>query len=448
MAFTRCGTTIGWILLSVVISGADLDRAVVSQMRLAVPGTDQVRVVARVQAAPELDVVVLLAGSRDWPPGQDQWLWWDTKRTLGIFLQRSDRAGTIYKIAIQKGLGDCEMRVERATGTDLVVSCRPEKENQRHHYKFLYDIRSKALTGQVDYQPFSMHRLFASDNSAVLVGSDGRKAGVLQFDALNDQIPFHLLSGSVAERWSVRANPTYARGGLGPTSGQMLDVPPRPFRTLRFGPDARFALVKNQSATPNTPGSGFTIIERLGNRTNAYPLPRTTYDEFARLRPGRVRDGHQRANTELAEEIGPAQITDGTLWIAKTFYDSEGNSGVGGFGFFDLRTKKYTVYSPPEVLDWSATAMLVEPEAAWIGLVYHGEYGDSSGGLIRFDRATETCLKIALPDFIYEMVRIGEDLVLATDFGAAVVRNGKVRRFFIGPNLRGQPLVSEALQAR
>src|SRR4051794_23865512 len=192
MAFTRCGTTIGWILLSVAISGADLDRAVVSQMRLTVPGTDQIRVVARVQAAPELDLVVLLAGSKDWPPGQGKWLWWDNNRTLGIFLQRSNHAGTMYKVAVRKGPGDCYMRVERVTATDLVVSCRPEKENQRHHYKFVYDIRSKALTGKVDYQPFSMPRLFASDVTAVLVGSDGKKAGVLQFDGLNDQIPFHL----------------------------------------------------------------------------------------------------------------------------------------------------------------------------------------------------------------------------------------------------------------
>src|SRR3954454_25224528 len=69
MAFARCATTIGWILLSVAISGADLDRAVVSQMRVTVPGTDQIRVVARVQAAPELDLVVLLAGSKDLATG-------------------------------------------------------------------------------------------------------------------------------------------------------------------------------------------------------------------------------------------------------------------------------------------------------------------------------------------------------------------------------------------
>jgi hypothetical protein len=142
--------------------------------------------------------------------------------------------------------------------------------------------------------------------------------------------------------------------------------------------------------------SGFTIIERLGKKNKAYPLPRTTYQEFARVRSSEVGAGYKPSTTKLAEEIGPAQVSEGTLWFAKTFYDSEGSTGVGGFGYFDTQTKSYKIYSPREVIDWSATAMLVEAEAVWIGLIHRGEYGDSSGGLLRFDRATGTCSKIAL----------------------------------------------------
>jgi hypothetical protein len=159
-----------------------------------------------------------------------------------------------------------------------------------------------------------------------------------------------------------------------------------------------------------------------------------------------VRDGYKRQVTELAEEIGPAQLADGTLWFAKTFYDDEGTTGVGGFGFFDPQTKRYKVYSPPAVLDWSATAILVERESVWIALSSRSEYRNTSGGLLRFDRGTETCTKVALPDITREMTRVGDSLILATDFGAAILRDGKLRRYFVDRTLRGDQLqVSEAV---
>lgn len=435
--------------LSTWMDGADLNTSLVSQMRLAVPGADQVRVLARAHADSELDVVITLAGTRDWPPGQNEWLWWDDKRILGIFLQRRDVAGIVYKIAVQKGPGDCEVRVERASGADVIVSCRPEKGNLHgRNHKFFYDIQSKALTGQLEYQPFSMPRLFVSEKAVVLVGSDRKRIQALEFDPLNHQSPFHLLKGTVAERWSEDAQASFGLNGVGPASEQVIDVPPRPFRTLRFGPGAQFSLVKDEPLTPDTPATGFKIIERLGKRTKAYPLPRTTHDEFARLRPGQVRNGYTPNVAEFDDEIGPTQVFDGTLWFAKTFYDGEGLTGVGGFGYFDAHAKMYKIYSPPEVVDWSASSMLVEPEALWIGLTSRGEYGDRSGGLLRFDRKTGTCSRLALPDLIYEIVRVGNSLVVATDFGAALIEDGKVRRFMLDQTRRGQLQVSEASEIR
>ncbi|MFL6449788.1 MAG: hypothetical protein ACJ746_19210 [Bryobacteraceae bacterium] len=161
-----------------------------------------------------------------------------------------------------------------------------------------------------------------------------------------------------------------------------------------------------------------------------------------------MRDGYRRQVTEFAEEIGPTQVFDDTLWFAKTFYDDEGTTGVGGFGFFDTETKRYKIYSPPDIMDWSATAMLVEPEAVWIALSSRTEGRDVSGGLLRFDRTTETCAKIALPDLIYEFARVGDSLILATDFGAAVLRDGKARRFFVDRTSRGHLQVSEAIIGR
>jgi hypothetical protein len=44
------------------------------------------------------------------------------------------------------------------------------------------------------------------------------------------------------------------------------------------------------------------------------------------------------------------------LWFGKTFYDGEGNSGVGGFGYFDTADRQYYLFTPPEVVDCAISA--------------------------------------------------------------------------------------------
>lgn len=71
-------------------------------------------------------------------------------------------------------------------------------------------------------------------------------------------------------------------------------------------------------------------------------------------------------------------------------------------------------------------------------------FGNRSGGLLRFDRKTGTCSRIPLSDLIYEIGRVGDNLILATDSGATLIEDGKVRRFMIDQTRRGQLQVSEA----
>ncbi len=237
--------------------------------------------------------------------------------------------------------------VERATATDLVVSCTPEKGDLRgFNYKFVYDVHSKALTGQVEYQPFPMPRLFVSGETPVLVGSDRKRMIALQFDALNDQIPFHLLKGPMAERWTERVNAAFGVRGFESGSERPSTYPRGPSGRSILVRSARFALIRNESLIPNTPASGFKIIERLGRRTKAYPLPRTTYDEFARLRPGRVRDGYQRQVTELAEEIGPAQVLRWHALVCEDILRQRGVNRSWWIRLFRYRKQRGTKSTP------------------------------------------------------------------------------------------------------
>jgi hypothetical protein len=55
-----------------------------------------------------------------------------------------------------------------------------------------------------------------------------------------------------------------------------------------------------------------------------HPLPQSTYQQFARARPQRVKDGYAEADTDISESVGPYQEEADRFWFGKIFYDGEG----------------------------------------------------------------------------------------------------------------------------
>jgi hypothetical protein len=371
-----------------------------------------------------LDIVVALDGEGGW---------WGPKSKLGLFLQRRTDAGLLYKIVVDNGQDDCYARVERATATDVVLSCTPEKGGPGLNRKFVYDIRAKALVKRVEYDPFAMRRIFVSAEKAVLVGADHRRLIVVEYDPGREP-SFRLLAGAEAEPWMRRAPFTTGTVGAGAEQRSEIYVQPREFKPVHFGPEGRFTFPDSKQA--------LLVVDRNGEE---FQLPQSTYGEFRVARPERVKDGYSREATAIEEIIGPWQIADGTLWFAKTFYDGEGTSGVGGFGFFDSQARKYRVYSPAEVRNWSATAMLVESDSVWLALAINGEGWVNAGGVVRFNRATQKVDRFGLREIVWEIARVSDRLVMATQFGAAVFDGEKLRRFFIDETTDGRLRVAEAI---
>ena len=62
--------------------------------------------------------------------------------------------------------------------------------------------------------------------------------------------------------------------------------------------------------------------------------------------------------------------------------------GVGDIGYFDTVTQDWVFLHIPEMAEWSASALLVELNAIWVGLVHQGDDGNTPGGLLRYDRAS------------------------------------------------------------
>ena len=64
---------------------------------------------------------------------------------------------------------------------------------------------------------------------------------------------------------------------------------------------------------------------------------------------------------------------------------------------------------------------------------------------MRFDRACERVEKFELREIAAKIARVGDRLLIATEFGAAVVEEGKVRRFFVDQMTGGGLRVVEGL---
>jgi hypothetical protein len=309
--------------------------------------------------------------------------WWFEKVTLSLFLQSVHDAGSIFKLAAERGpaLGDCYARVERIGPSDAVISCTPEKGAFGPLHKFVFDARAKALVGHIEYPRRPMWRIRVSQDRATFLSESG--TGIV-----------------------------YQPG----------KTPP-------------FVAVAEERVDP---------YGRLEEIKPPAPLPQSTYDEFAAARPPRVKDGNARKYTVIEEKIGPYQYVDGTLWFGKTFYDGEGMTGIGGFGYFDAKARRYRLFAPPEIAPWSATAIRVEPDAVWLALAERSEYITVAGGILRFDRASQQVERWPLRDVATGLARVGDRIVAATYFGIAVLDDGKLRRYFLDKTLDGRWRVVEA----
>jgi hypothetical protein len=177
-----------------------------------------------------------------------------------------------------------------------------------------------------------------------------------------------------------------------------------------------------------------------------HPMRQSTYDEFAQARPGRVANGYGD-DTVLEEEPGPYQIAGSRIWFGKTFYDGEGNSGVGGLGYFDTMTSQYAFLPVSGLADWSVSAILIEEDAAWIGLVNRGEGEDDGGGLIRYDFKSGISRRVLTEEMVHHIVRWKDRVYVVTKNGAYLVQENRlVKRYRVEPDIDNRfIIVSEDL---
>jgi len=203
------------------------------------------------------------------------------------------------------------------------------------------------------------------------------------------------------------------------------------------GDEAGQTIVAQLGPPGNLPDPGSHPLSDSYRSPISEPLPQSTYDEFARARPQRVRDGYTR-DSKIDERVGVYQAVGERIWFGKAFYDGEGTTGVGSIGYFDTRTKRFTMFSSPELANWSVSALFVETDVVWAGLVTYPEGATRSGGLIRYNLSTRNVRRYDLPDSTLTMFRQNDAFFIGTSNGLYILRNNRLTRFRFEPDLNGK----------
>jgi hypothetical protein len=414
------------------------DGAVIAALRRAAPAAANAVVIRRMRADNRLDLVLAIASRQPQSANPGARYWWSLQDRLGLFLQSRSDPGRVYRLAVEPGPNDdCSTSIERMTAQELVLSCVGEKWSTYDNRKLVYDIRAKAVVSYFSYPPYwtaqvlrggGGPRFVMANNQQLLLVDVDRETGALRVTPDAE-------AGRVLSQIPMEASSIGDRTFHTP-------VPP-PDSVAGFGPGQQFGLSKEK----NRYGSEYTVIVgRPGPNQKSYPLAQSDLRTWQQARPDDAKSFSRPDQAEMNEEIGPHLLEGGRLWFGKTFYNSEGATGVGGFGYFDSATANYRLYSPPEIQRWSVSAILVETDCVWLALYRRGEYGNNSGGLLRWDRETAQVRRFAIPDVVTHIAtsftRAGEFVYLGATDGIVVLHGDRITSYFVDRTADGRYLMA------
>jgi len=392
------------------------DPAVVSSFQRRDPHLADFPAVVRCHVDRDNEVVVVLAGVRSGA----------RREMLGVFLRERRQAPRVHELAVVPlGAYNDNVGLVSLNPQELVLSTASGEGIREQNLKFFFDIASKRLIRQVEFRPFAFRYLLRSNGAPSFAGSNQKEFLIVRpvaptalFRILSDDEARPLLTRIPVRTWSSDSE-----------SFRSFDLPA--LGTKPFGPGGRFAL---ETTASSLSGERLRTIRDL-QTGRKFPLPQSSTCDWIRAHPADARAGYLPEG--IGEEIGPHQTYEGRLWLGKSFYDAEGESGVGAFGYFDPFRKRYVLYSPPEIKNWSVSAILVEPDSVWLALQRRGEYENQSGGVLRWDRRSQKVVRYDSPSVIHALARYGASLYAGTEDGLAVLRGRGFQPYFIDLTLGG-----------
>jgi len=412
------------LLLLLVASGLGVeDRAIVRTLQRTEPSLKHVTVVKRFATSEHLDLVVALGRPWGGDNGPSETFVWTNDSRLGLLLQDRTNPGRVYQLTIKPGFGDDYFaRIERITERELVLSGTGEKGSTYDNQKFIFDVHTKTLMAHFSYPPFWVSQVLHNQKGLQFVMADTRQLLLVEPDEEVHGLRIVPQHKARLELSRIRMEESSA------PDRRVYRAPMRPTVVVPvFGPRKQFRLAteKNQDGLE----SAF-LVEKVGPKEREYRLPRSELKAWQVARKDDIASGIPADQPHISEEIGPYQLESDRLWFGKTFYNGEGSTGIGGFGYFDAPTRSYRLYSPPEIHRWSVSAIQVEPDFIWLGLSHRGEYGNTSGGLLRWNRKTEEVRLFDVRLNIGHIVRHRDTLYLGGN-GIVTLRGDEIRSYLV-----------------
>ena len=415
-------------------------------------------------------------------------LWGDGLKwpTVGLFLTEPGTPGVASKLALPAP-ATWGFKIERADGESIILHFQPEKGSE-YKTKFLFDVASKRVLKEWR-TPLPVREILEWNDEVYAAVAHPEQTAIVRMDeekpvvvtgAERDSVlarvkrksePEHradpLSSGehrpvSVDDLLGFAGAPVITRSVDGSLQGlpggpvpagsvddydSLLGLPGSPEppvaefkQRLPLDSEGRFAVAGVVDIQTGRMERVDGIVERIGNEEKLYELPRSTLEQLAKVRPEEARNSLYEI---LGDQIGTYQVVEDRFWFGKSFEDIL-IPGIGGFGYFDPDERKFVVYSPPEIVSWSVSALAVNDREVWLGLVHHGEWGDSSGGLLRYERKSGKAQRFDLGESNGFDV-IGETQVIrrrgisyvATDIGLFLFQDNRMTRLFFEPMLDG-----------
>jgi hypothetical protein len=303
--------------------------------------------------------------------------------------------------------------LERATAHVAYVHFYEDYGLYYGSIKYIYDLASARPPLKIRYGILALtssERRKGKLRYAASFGGSERHATIVIEPRAGDAAPAYSIADAPAPwAWDLAAEP--AR--LATTDGQSV-------------------IVANKTP-PGQPhqASGIYVIGKSGGK-QYYPAPIPTMALHRKLLPDTQAPG------EIENDIGPFVLHGHKIWFATTFYDSEGFSGVGAIGSFDISTRKYEMRYLPEIAPWSGSAILLDGADLWIGLMRRPEGAEYGAGLLRYNTATGAVAKYPVADYIHTIDRLGDTLYCGTSHGLYTVRGSRVTQLRFEPDDQGK----------
>ena len=121
------------------------------------------------------DLLVAIASTRPLGYNPHGNSWWGNTEFVGVFEQERQDPAQIFELALlppakPEELG--QIRIRRATRTELVLARTPEQGRDLETIEMIFDLRQKKLIRQIHYAPFIVRRIIQGNGVPTFVMTD------------------------------------------------------------------------------------------------------------------------------------------------------------------------------------------------------------------------------------------------------------------------------------